>query len=95
MRSFIVWKWSIARTIHQQEAWGSSCRSQARRIGYALIWRETLAPIERFFEAVEYATLERVDWFNSCLRWSPSGTSRQPTPGPKFYAAVETEPIAA
>jgi hypothetical protein len=54
-----------------------------------------LAPIERFFEAVEYATLERVDWFNSCLRWSPSGTSRQPTPGPKFYAAVETEPIAA
>ena len=32
----------------------------------------------RSFEAVEYATLEWVDWFNIAGCWSPSATSRLP-----------------
>ena len=34
----------------------------------------------RSFEAVEFATLEWVDWFNNRRRWSPSVTSRRRKP---------------
>jgi putative transposase len=36
----------------------------------------------RSFEAIEYATLEWVNWFTIAACWSPSGTSRQPKPRP-------------
>ncbi|MBB5684958.1 transposase InsO family protein [Sphingobium boeckii] len=34
----------------------------------------------RSFEAVKYATLEWVDWFNIVVCWNPSATSRLPKP---------------
>ena len=34
----------------------------------------------RTFEAVEFATLEWVDWFNNRRLWNPSASSRRPKP---------------
>ena len=49
----------------------------------------------RSFEAVEYATLEWVDWFNNRRLLEPIGNIPPVEAGANFYAALETEPIAA
>ncbi|GAB1381369.1 IS3 family transposase [Pararhodobacter aggregans] len=49
----------------------------------------------RSFEAVEYATLEWVDWFNNRRLLEPIGNIPPAEAEANFYAAVETEPMAA
>jgi putative transposase len=49
----------------------------------------------RSFEAVEYATLEWVDWFNNRRLLEPIGNIPPAEAEAKFYAALETEPMAA
>jgi putative transposase len=49
----------------------------------------------RSFEAVEYATLERVDWFNNRRLLEPIGNIPPAEAEANFYAAMETEPMAA
>ncbi len=49
----------------------------------------------RNFEAVEYATLEWVDWFNSRRLLEPIGNIPPAEAEANFYAALETEDIAA
>jgi len=47
------------------------------------------------FEAVEYATLEWVDWFNNRRLLEPIGNIPPAEAEANFYAALETEPMAA
>jgi len=47
------------------------------------------------FEAVEYATLEWVDWFNNCRLLEPLGNLPPAEAEARFYAALETEHMAA
>ena len=49
----------------------------------------------RSFEAVEYATLEWVDWFNNRRLLEPIGNIQPAEAEANFYAALETEPTAA
>ncbi|CAN7604852.1 IS3 family transposase ISHne1 [Brucella sp. NBRC 12952] len=49
----------------------------------------------RSFETVEYATLEWVDWFNNRRFLEPIGNFPPAEAEAKFYAALETEPMAA
>ncbi|CUH35639.1 putative transposase OrfB [Jannaschia seosinensis] len=49
----------------------------------------------RNFEAVEYATLEWVDWFNNRRLLEPIGNIPPAEAEANFYAALETEPMAA
>ena len=49
----------------------------------------------RSFEAVEYATLEWVDWFNNRRLLEPIGNIPPAEAENNFYAALETEPMAA
>ncbi|MFN8684033.1 IS3 family transposase [Paracoccus sp. P2] len=49
----------------------------------------------RSFEAVEYATLERVDWFNNRRLLEPIGNIPPAEAEANFYAALETEAMAA
>ncbi|ARE84393.1 integrase core domain protein [Roseovarius mucosus] len=49
----------------------------------------------RSFEAVEYATLEWVDWFNYRRLLEPIGNIPPAEAETNFYAALETEPVAA
>jgi transposase InsO family protein len=49
----------------------------------------------RSFEAVEYATLEWVDWFNYRRLLEPIGNIPPAEAEANFYAALETEPMAA
>ena len=49
----------------------------------------------RSFEAVEYATLEWVDWFNNRRLLEPIGNIPPADAEANFYAALETEPMAA
>jgi hypothetical protein len=49
----------------------------------------------RSFEAVESASLEWVDWFNNRRLLEPIGNIPPPEAEANFYAALETEPIAA
>ncbi|MCG6113474.1 MAG: IS3 family transposase [Paracoccus sp.] len=49
----------------------------------------------RSFEAVEYATLEWVDWFNHRRLLEPIGNIPPAEAEANFYAALETEPMAA
>ncbi len=49
----------------------------------------------RSFKAVEYATLEWVDWFNNCLMLEPIGNIPPAEAEANFYAPLETEAIAA
>lgn len=49
----------------------------------------------RSFEAVEYATLEWVDWFNNRRLLEPIGNIPPAEAEAKFYAALETETMAA
>ena len=49
----------------------------------------------RSFEAVEYAALEWVDWFNNRRLLEPIGTIPPAKAEAIFYAALETEPMAA
>ena len=49
----------------------------------------------RSFEAVEYATLEWVDWFNNRRLLEPIGNIPPAEAEANFYAALETEPLAA
>ena len=49
----------------------------------------------RSFEDVEYATLEWVDWFNNRRLLEPSGNIPPAEAEANFYAALETEAIAA
>ena len=49
----------------------------------------------RNFEAVEYATLEWVDWFNNRRLLEPSGNMPPAEAEANFYAALETENMAA
>lgn len=49
----------------------------------------------RSFEAVEYATLEWVDWFNNRRLLEPIGNIPPTQAEANFYAALETEPMAA
>ncbi len=49
----------------------------------------------RSFEAVEYATLEWVDWFNNRRLLEPIGNIPPAEAEANFYAALETEPMAA
>ena len=49
----------------------------------------------RSFEAVEYATLEWVDWFNNRRLLEPIGNVPPAEAEANFYAALETEPVAA
>ena len=48
----------------------------------------------RSFEAVEYATLEWVDWFNNRRLLEPIGNIPPAEAEANFYAALETEPMA-
>jgi putative transposase len=47
------------------------------------------------FEAVEYATLEWVDWFNNRRLLEPIGNIPAAEAEAKFNAALETEHMAA
>lgn len=49
----------------------------------------------RTFEAVEYATLEWVDWFNNRRLLEPTGNIPPAEAEANFYAALETEATAA
>ncbi len=49
----------------------------------------------RSFEAVEYATLERVDWFNNRRLLELIGNNPPTEAEANFYPALETEPMAA
>lgn len=49
----------------------------------------------RSFEAVEYATLEWVDWFNNRRLLEPIGNVPPAEAEAHFYAALETEAMAA
>ena len=49
----------------------------------------------RSFEAVEYATLEWVDWFNNRRLLEPIGNVPPAEAEANFYAALETETVAA
>ncbi|EIE48725.1 integrase catalytic subunit [Citreicella sp. 357] len=49
----------------------------------------------RSFETVEYATLEWVDWFNNRRLLEPIGTIPPAEAETNFYAALETEGMAA
>lgn len=49
----------------------------------------------RSFEAVEYATLEWVDWFNNRRLLEPIGNLPPAEAEANFYAALETKPMAA
>jgi len=49
----------------------------------------------RSFEAVEYATLERVDWFNNRRLLEPIGNIPPAEAEANFYAALENEDMAA
>lgn len=49
----------------------------------------------RSFEAVEYATLEWVDWFNNRRLLEPIGNIPPAEAEANFYAVLETEPMAA
>lgn len=49
----------------------------------------------RSFEAVEDATLEGVDWFNNRRLLEPIGNIPPAEAEANFYAALETEPMAA
>lgn len=49
----------------------------------------------RSVEAVEYATLEWVDWFNNRRLLEPIGNIPPAEAEANFYAALETEPMAA
>lgn len=49
----------------------------------------------RSFDAVEYATLEWVDWFNTRRLLEPIGNIPPAEAEANFYAALETETIAA
>jgi putative transposase len=49
----------------------------------------------RSFEAVEYATLEWVDWFNKRRLLEPIGNIPPAEAEANFYAALETEHMAA
>ena len=49
----------------------------------------------RNFEAVEYATLEWVDWFNNRRSLEPIGNIPPAEAEANFYAALETEDMAA
>ncbi|BAQ70186.1 integrase catalytic subunit [Rhodovulum sulfidophilum] len=49
----------------------------------------------RKFEAVEYATLEWVDWFNNRRLLEPIGNIPPAEAEANFYAALETEDMAA
>lgn len=49
----------------------------------------------RSFEAVEYVTLEWVDWFNNPRLPEPIGNIPPAEAEANFYAALETEPMAA
>lgn len=47
------------------------------------------------FEAVEYATLERVDWFNNRRLLEPIRNSASVATVASIYTALETEQMAA
>ena len=49
----------------------------------------------RSLEAVEFATLEWVDWFNNRRLLEPIGNSPPAETEANFYAALENEPMAA
>jgi transposase InsO family protein len=49
----------------------------------------------RNFEAVEYATLEWVDWFNNRRILEPIGNIPPAEAEANFYAVLETETMAA
>jgi transposase InsO family protein len=49
----------------------------------------------RSFEAVEYATLEWVDWFNNRRLLEPFGNIPPAEAEANFYAALDAEPMAA
>ena len=49
----------------------------------------------RSFEAVEYATLEWVDWFNNRRLFEPIGNIPPAEADANFYAALEAETMAA
>lgn len=49
----------------------------------------------RSFEAVEYATLEWVDWFNNRRLLEPIGNIPSAEDEANFYVALKTEPMAA
>ena len=49
----------------------------------------------RSFEAVEYATLEWVDWFNNRRLLEPIGNIPPAEAEANFYAALENEAAAA
>lgn len=49
----------------------------------------------RSFEAVEYATLERFDWFNNRRLLEPIGNIPPAEAEANFYTALETEDRAA
>ena len=49
----------------------------------------------RSFEAVEYATLEWVDWFNNRRLLEPIGNISPAEAEANFYAAMETPEMAA
>ena len=49
----------------------------------------------RSFEAVEMATLEWVDWFNNRRLLEPIGNIPPAEAEANFYAALETEDMAA
>ena len=49
----------------------------------------------RSFDAVDYATLEWVDRFNNRRLLEPIGNIPPTKAGANFYAALETEPMAA
>ncbi len=49
----------------------------------------------RSFEAVEYATLEWVDWFNHRRLLEPIGNMQPAEAEERYYAALNTQPMAA
>ena len=49
----------------------------------------------RSFEAVEYATLEWVDWFNNRRLLEPIGNIPPAEAEANFYAALETDAMVA
>ncbi len=89
------WRYSVSNLLSAASAAAMTTPSPRRSTG--LFKAEVIhrrGP-RRNFEAVEYATLEWVDWFNNRRLLEPIGNIPPAEAEANFYVALETEPVAA
>ena len=87
-----AWRWSTIPT-GARNTCPFGALSAWRKPGSNPRWAALAETINGPFKAVEYATLEWVDWFNNRRLLAPIGNF--PPAEANSYAALETEPMAA